>query len=221
MQMPRWFPVSLLAIGLSLLARSSEGHGLDAGHTTIELDGLVVRVVSTPRSASFLDLDEDGDGRFGVGEVRLHRAVLRERVDASFSLTDTRGASPTCDRTDVSTPGSGGVGAIAPSDHLRVARTCRFDSAPEGLVVGDRLAVDAPVVIDAFRVGQGDVERVALTSARTVTLLAPVPPAAAPPPSGGEPSPIAAVIALGVVGCVFGVTGVSARRSTKGTKENP
>jgi len=154
------------AAGMFGLEPASQAHGLDAGRSTLELEGSVLRVVATPRSRAFPWADSSGDGLLDRGEVRAHRPALREAFERAFVVTDERGALPVCSQTDVSTPGDGG-----PVDHIRITRICRFEHAPAGLLLKDELVGDFPVQVDALRARklpeggwspEGPIERVSL-----------------------------------------------------------
>lgn len=137
------------SLALLLVSTPSSAHGLDAGRYTVELEGATVRIVGTPRSTDLQAFDDDGDGLLARTEVRTHRAALREAVDAGFDVTDQDGASPVCEITDVSTPGSGDPRVLEPrADHLRFTRVCRFSEPPKALQVRDHfLAVAAATAV--------------------------------------------------------------------------
>ncbi len=178
----RAWPCLLAAASVTLVAASSTAHGLDAGRYTVEREGLVVRVVGTPRSADLRAFDDDGDGLLARHEVRAHRAELRAAVDAGFVVTADDGSAPICEPTDVSTPGSGDPRVVDPrADHLRFTRICRFERAPTALRVHDRFLEGGttqaptrlPSIIDAVEVSPPvngsrtllrDVETIVLTS---------------------------------------------------------
>lgn len=215
---------SLAALGaaqflaLSAFSPRASAHGLDAGRTTLEREGLAVRIVATPRAASLAAFDDDHDGLLSRDEVRAHRPEIRAAVDAALRLTDQAGNAASCEPTDVSTPGSGDPSVALPkSDHVRITRLCRFDHEPGALVVQDAGAAFGLVLVEALEVsapvdGQRSILRgvesgVLAGPDRTVTLLGAAPAiSAAPQPKTATPghrpfSPWLALplVALGLV----------------------
>jgi len=131
-------------------AQPAAAHGLDAGRMTIELEDTSLMVVATPKAAHFEFADMSRDGKLDRVEVKAHRPEIRAAFDAAITITDDLGATPSCERTDVSTPVSG-ADPLETTDHVRVTMRCRFTVAPTALRVGYAFASSEVVVVEAVR----------------------------------------------------------------------
>ncbi len=195
-----------------LTASPALAHGLDAGRMTVELEHTALMVVATPKAAQFEFADDNGDGRLNRLEVKAHRPAMRAVFDGAVSVTADDGATPSCERTDVSTPVSGSS-PLESTDHVRVTMRCRFANPPSALRIRYGFASSEVVVVEAVRLRRpepvggrpsmpvrvGPAERVALGSGEATARMLVAQEAAA----AGAPTEPPAPQAFGFGGFVW------------------